>query len=63
MLKILGLNEVTLLSNNPKKAAGLADDGIQVNRRSHIVEANIYNDDYLKTKKEKLGHQLQEDMR
>ena len=61
MLKILGLNEVTLLSNNPKKAAGLTDDGIQVNRRSHIVEANIYNDDYLKTKREKLGHQLQED--
>ena len=61
MLKILGLNEVTLLSNNPKKAAGLTDDGIQVNRRSHIVEANIYNDDHLKTKREKLGHQLQED--
>ncbi len=63
MLKILGLNEVTLLSNNPKKAAGLAEDGIQVNRRSHIVEANIYNDDYLKTKREKMGHQLQEDMK
>lgn len=61
MLKILGLNEVTLLSNNPKKAAGLSDDGIRVNRRSHIVEANIYNEDYLKTKREKLGHQLQED--
>jgi len=63
MLKILGLNEVTLLSNNPKKAAGLSEDGIQVNRRSHIVEANIYNDDYLKTKREKMGHQLQEDMK
>lgn len=63
MLKILGLNEVTLLSNNPKKAVGLAEDGIQVNRRSHIVEANIYNDDYLKTKREKMGHQLQEDMK
>ncbi|WP_052255666.1 bifunctional 3,4-dihydroxy-2-butanone-4-phosphate synthase/GTP cyclohydrolase II [Salinicoccus sp. YB14-2] len=63
MLKILGLNEVMLLSNNPKKAAGLAEDGIQVNRRSHIVEANIYNDDYLKTKREKMGHQLQEDMK
>lgn len=63
MLKILGLNEVTLLSNNPKKVEGLRNDGIRVNRRSHIIESNINNDDYLKTKKEKLGHQLQEDIK
>ncbi|WP_411843483.1 3,4-dihydroxy-2-butanone-4-phosphate synthase [Salinicoccus sp. HZC-1] len=58
MLKQLGINAVTLLSNNPRKIKGLEDEGISVNRRSHIIKANVVNKDYLKTKKEKLGHLL-----
>ncbi len=58
MLKQLNVNEVTLLSNNPKKIKGLEDEGITVHSREHIVTANIYNEDYLKTKKEKMGHLL-----
>jgi 3,4-dihydroxy 2-butanone 4-phosphate synthase / GTP cyclohydrolase II len=52
------VDEVTLLSNNPKKIKGLEDEGITVHSREHIVTANIYNEDYLKTKKEKMGHLL-----
>ena len=58
MLKHLNVEEVTLLSNNPRKIKGLADEGIIVHSREHITAANIYNQDYLKTKKEKLGHLL-----
>ncbi|SOC44417.1 3,4-dihydroxy-2-butanone-4-phosphate synthase [Salinicoccus kekensis] len=63
MLKSLGLHQVTLLSNNPAKVSGLEKEGIEVNRRSHIIEANVNNADYLNVKEEKLGHQLQEEMK
>src|SRR5699024_11436727 len=55
MLKQLGIETVTLLSNNPRKIRGLESEGLTVNRRSHIIEANVVNKDYLKTKKDKLG--------
>ncbi|CAM4257201.1 bifunctional 3,4-dihydroxy-2-butanone-4-phosphate synthase/GTP cyclohydrolase II [Lacicoccus alkaliphilus] len=58
MLKALGLHHVTLLSNNPAKVSGLENEGIQVTRRSHIIEANVNNADYLNIKEKKLGHQL-----
>lgn len=58
MLKQLGIEAVTLLSNNPRKIKGLEDEGISVNHRSHIIKANVVNKDYLKTKKNKLGHLL-----
>ena len=58
MLKHLNVNEVTLLSNNPKKIQGLENENIKVHSREHIVPANIYNADYLNTKKEKMGHLL-----
>lgn len=58
MLKHLNVDEVTLLSNNPRKVHGLKSEGITVHAREHIVQKNIYNQDYLKTKKEKLGHLL-----
>jgi 3,4-dihydroxy 2-butanone 4-phosphate synthase/GTP cyclohydrolase II len=58
MLNALGVQEATLLSNNPKKIDGLTQAGIKVHQRQHITEANVYNQDYLKTKKEKLGHLL-----
>ncbi len=63
MLKSLGLDHVTLLSNNPAKVRGLEKEGIGVERRSHIIEANVNNAGYLSVKEEKLGHQLQEEMK
>lgn len=58
MLKHLNLNKVTLLSNNPRKIQGLQDEGIKVDSREHIVNANMYNESYLNTKKIKMGHLL-----
>jgi 3,4-dihydroxy 2-butanone 4-phosphate synthase/GTP cyclohydrolase II len=46
-----------LLTNNPKKFAALAGYGLEIVERVPIViEPKEENRDYLRTKKEKLGH-------
>ncbi|KRT36156.1 3,4-dihydroxy-2-butanone-4-phosphate synthase [Acetomicrobium hydrogeniformans ATCC BAA-1850] len=53
----LGVRKLRLMTNNPKKVIGLEGYGLEVIDRVPIeVEANSYNLNYLKTKKEKLGH-------
>jgi GTP cyclohydrolase II len=48
-----------LLTNNPKKIADLERHGIKVVKRVPLVtKPNRYNQDYLKTKKEKMKHLL-----
>ena len=55
----MGLKRIRLLTNNPRKIVGLEGYGLQVVERVPIeVEPNPLNYAYLKTKKEKLGHQL-----
>ncbi len=57
ILKSLGLEKVRLLSNNPEKVAALESAGIEVTERVPCeVEAHPQNEQYLKTKKDKLGH-------
>ena len=57
VLKHLGITRVRLLSNNPDKVAALERAGIEVSERVPCeVAASTYAEDYLKTKKEKLGH-------
>ncbi len=57
MLKELGVKEVRLISNNPDKVAALENAGIQVVERvSAEVEAYEDSENYLRTKKEKMGH-------
>jgi len=57
MLKALSVSKVRLLSNNPDKVAALEQAGIEVVERVPCeVDASPYAEDYLKTKKEKLGH-------
>jgi GTP cyclohydrolase II len=57
ILKALGLNQVRLLSNNPEKVAALERAGIEVTERIPCeVEPHSTSENYLKTKKEKLGH-------
>jgi GTP cyclohydrolase II len=57
ILKSLGIQNVRLLSNNPEKVAALEQAGINVVERVPCeVDASPYAEDYLKTKKEKLGH-------
>ena len=57
ILKALGIKEVKLLSNNPDKVAALNRAGVAVVERVPCeVEAHSASENYLKTKKEKLGH-------
>jgi GTP cyclohydrolase II len=57
ILKHLGISQVRLLSNNPEKVAALENSGIKVVERVPCeVEPNQHAENYLKTKKEKLGH-------
>ncbi|NLW60630.1 MAG: bifunctional 3,4-dihydroxy-2-butanone-4-phosphate synthase/GTP cyclohydrolase II [Firmicutes bacterium] len=57
ILADLGLTTIRLLTNNPRKIAGLAGYGLEVVERVPLVmEANDFNRVYLKTKQEKLGH-------
>lgn len=57
MLKALGVSKVRLLSNNPDKVSALEQAGIEVVERVPCeVDPSPHAEDYLKTKKEKLGH-------
>src|SRR5262245_38722522 len=56
-LQALGTRQVRLLSNNPEKVAALEKAGIRVVERVPCeVESHTHSEQYLKTKKEKLGH-------
>jgi len=59
ILKYFDVERVNLLSNNPKKFQCLETYGININKRIDlIVETNEYNQDYMDTKKLKMGHLL-----
>ena len=55
----LGIKKIRLLTNNPRKIVGLEGYGLAVVERLSLeIEPNPDNYRYLKTKKEKLGHNL-----
>lgn len=57
MLKILGVKEINLLTNNPEKAKYVEQSTIKLNKRIPlIIKPNEINHSYLKTKKEYFGH-------
>lgn len=59
ILNDLGVQKFCLITNNPRKIAGLKGYGLEmVNRVPLLIEATTYNADYLATKAEKLGHLL-----
>jgi len=59
ILADLGLHEIRLLTNNPKKVIGLEGYGLKVVETVPIIApANPYNRHYLETKQKKLGHLL-----
>ena len=59
VLNDLGITKIRLITNNPRKIAGLKGYGLEiVGRVPLLIEANDYNTDYLATKAEKLGHLL-----
>jgi 3,4-dihydroxy 2-butanone 4-phosphate synthase/GTP cyclohydrolase II len=56
----LGLHEIRFLTNNPKKIKGFEGYGLKVVEQVPIVAPpNPYNLNYLKTKKDKMGHMLE----
>jgi len=57
ILNALGVTQVRLLSNNPDKVTALENAGIRVVERVPCeVAPSVHAEEYLKTKKEKLGH-------
>ena len=59
ILRDLGIKKIKLISNNPKKRAGLLGYGLEiVDTVSIEIPSNPHNEKYLKTKKEKMGHHL-----
>jgi len=59
ILADLGLHNIRLLTNNPKKVIGLESYGIKIVETVPLITpATPYNINYLRTKQEKLGHIL-----
>ena len=59
ILKDLGITNITIMTNNPKKLVGLEGHGLNIVSRIPIkIKPNQNNKEYLKTKKSKLGHIL-----
>lgn len=59
MLMDLGVKKIRLITNNPRKIAGVKGYGLEVvDRLPLLIEANDYNSYYLATKAKKLGHML-----
>ncbi len=59
ILRHLGVSQMRLMTNNPVKRVGLEAYGLSVVENVPIeVTPNSYNEFYLKTKKERMGHQL-----
>lgn len=59
ILRDLGLRNLRLMTNNPRKVYGLEGFGLSIVERVPIeIPAGEHNEDYLRTKKDKLGHIL-----
>ncbi len=59
ILRYLGITRLRLISNNPRKRAGLLGYGIEVVETIPIeVDPNPHNEKYLQTKRDKLGHEI-----
>ena len=59
ILRYLGVTKLRLLSNNPKKRAGLLGYGLEIIEAVPIeVAPNPHNEKYLTTKRDKLGHEI-----
>lgn len=61
ILRELGIQKMRLMTNNPVKRVGLEAYGLQVNEIVPIeVKPNEYNEQYMRTKKERMGHMLRQ---
>ena len=59
ILRDLGVSKIRLITNNPKKRAGLIGYGLEIVENISIeITSNQHNKSYLETKRDKLGHSL-----
>jgi len=59
ILRSLGITQMRLMTNNPKKRAGLVGYGIKVVENVPMeITSNPHNETYLKTKRDKMGHTI-----
>jgi 3,4-dihydroxy 2-butanone 4-phosphate synthase/GTP cyclohydrolase II len=59
ILRYLGISKIRLISNNPRKRAGLLGYGLEIVETVPIeIEPNPHNEKYLMTKRDKLGHEI-----
>ncbi len=59
ILRDLGLTKLRIMTNNPRKIYGLEGFGLRIVERVPLeIPADEHNRDYLQTKKDKLGHML-----
>ena len=59
IIRDLGVRKLKLMTNNPTKRAGLIGYGLEIVENIPIlIEANIHNQKYLDTKRDKMGHSL-----
>lgn len=62
ILRELGISKMKLMSNNPRKRAGLLGYGLEVVETIPIeIKPNEHNEKYLTTKRDKLGHDIMSD--
>ena len=60
ILRAMNITNIKLLSNNPKKRAGLMGYGIKIVENIPLkIKSNKYNQFYLETKRDKMGHSLE----
>lgn len=59
ILRELGVSKIRLISNNPKKRAGLLGYGLEIVDTVPIeIQSNSHNEKYLTTKRDKMGHEI-----
>ena len=59
ILRDLGVTKMKLMTNNPKKRAGLIGYGLEITEIAPLeIESNAHNERYLQTKRDKMGHTL-----
>jgi len=59
ILRSLNISKIRLISNNPKKRAGLLGYGLEIVDTVPIeIASNKHNEKYLKTKRDKMGHKI-----
>ena len=62
ILRELKVNKMKLMSNNPQKRTGLIGYGLEIVENISLeIQSNIHNANYLRTKRDKMGHNLKID--